>query len=254
VNLYCYDTGVHPGDLNMAIDEVLLQAPLPLLRFYTWETRTITIGRFQSYKEINLEAAEMDNVPVIRRETGGKGVLHGDDLTLTLILPEDFVSLPVKEAVRFAGKGIVRGLRLLGIDAQQAGNRGGFRSSAYCFAAQSPCEVTAGGRKIAGIAVRRFRKKVLYHISIPLRLHADAVHRYFVMGTGEDPAAREEAGVRHLIPSGFSLQDLKAALARGIGHDRGFHLSTGNLTSLLMDRAVSLAQDKYSSSEWTYSR
>ena len=73
---------LYPGDFNMGIDLVLLNscendiAP-PTLRLYGWQTPTLSIGHNQNIdKEINLRRCRDLGVPVIRRPTGGKAILH----------------------------------------------------------------------------------------------------------------------------------------------------------------------------------
>jgi len=76
---------------NMAIDESLItiaaEAAEPVLRVYGWRPRGISIGKNQEAGSINLKACVRDNVPVVRRITGGGAIFHADELTYCLAWP-----------------------------------------------------------------------------------------------------------------------------------------------------------------------
>ncbi|MBO1915367.1 lipoate--protein ligase family protein, partial [Microvirga sp. 3-52] len=92
----------------------------PVLRFYEWSPATLSIGYFQSVsKEINMEQVERHGLGFVRRPTGGRGVLHEDELTYSVIVSEDYPDMPetVTEAYRVISGGLLEGFRNLGLDA-----------------------------------------------------------------------------------------------------------------------------------------
>src|SRR5450755_1444903 len=71
--------------MNMAIDEVLLEsAKIPSLRFYRWDHAALSFGYFGRYADVAPHQSERD---LVRRWTGGGVVLHGEDLTYSLVIP-----------------------------------------------------------------------------------------------------------------------------------------------------------------------
>src|SRR5690606_3004370 len=90
---------------NMAMDEALMNwqrktGMPPVLRFYAWAPAGISVGFFQKLNgSIDLEAASRLGIPLVRRQTGGKAVLHDQELTYSIIIPEHHPSMPksVKE-------------------------------------------------------------------------------------------------------------------------------------------------------------
>ena len=71
--------------MNMAIDEALLEsATIPTIRFYRWNSPALSFGYFGTFSDVAIYAAERD---LVRRWTGGGIVLHGDDLTYSIIIP-----------------------------------------------------------------------------------------------------------------------------------------------------------------------
>lgn len=119
------DSGNASPAFNMALDEALLywhsekKIP-PVIRFYGWNPATLSVGYFQNIKkEINFEAVHKYNLGFVRRPTGGRGVLHDQELTYSVIVSEEHPEMPatVTEAYRVISEGILQGFRNLGLDA-----------------------------------------------------------------------------------------------------------------------------------------
>src|SRR6476660_6009155 len=119
------DSGKRSPEYNMALDEALLnwqsegKIP-PTIRFYGWNPTTLSIGYFQKVeKEIDLEAVKKYGLGFVRRPTGGRGVLHDQELTYSVIVSEEHPDMPhtVTEAYRVISEGILQGFRKLGLDA-----------------------------------------------------------------------------------------------------------------------------------------
>jgi len=159
---------------NMAIDEALfrerirVQGP-PTLRFYGWRTPAVSIGRFQdARREIDIAACRRLGIPIVRRPTGGKAVLHERELTYALIAGDDVPLFPpdILETYRIISGCIGAGLAQCGIGAElEREGRGGKPESlgAACFAVPSRYELLVGGRKICGSAQMRSRGVFLQH-------------------------------------------------------------------------------------------
>src|SRR5258706_8848945 len=87
------DSGEGGASWNMAIDEAILDAVIegispPTIRLYRWDTAAVSIGRFQEpARGIDLDACMRLNIPIVRRMTGGRGVLHGSDQTISIAVP-----------------------------------------------------------------------------------------------------------------------------------------------------------------------
>ena len=75
---------------NMAIDEAILEAHLAgeaptTLRFYGWTPSTISIGYSQTISQTDLDSIRKACLGVFRSPSGGRAVLHMDDLTYSFI-------------------------------------------------------------------------------------------------------------------------------------------------------------------------
>lgn len=139
------------------------------IRFYAWSGPTLSLGRFEPADAVDRDAAQRDGVAIVRRPTGGRVVLHGDDLTYTAVLPKR-EGRGLQETYGLISEILVDGLMSLGarLDIER-GKPGGPRvAQKPCFASVSRHEVTYRGRKVVGSAQRIGDRAVLQHGSIPL--------------------------------------------------------------------------------------
>jgi lipoate-protein ligase A len=164
--LHVYDdTEPRPAPLNMAVDEALLEsATAPSIRFYRWRGPALSFGYFGSYAEV---AEQSPNREIVRRWTGGGVVLHGEDLTYSVIIPAGHAffgrsSLKIYSDVHDA---ISRALQANGVEATLATSATP-KVSEHCFANAVRADVISDGRKIAGAAQRRSRLGLLHQGSI----------------------------------------------------------------------------------------
>jgi len=167
----------------MAVDEALLASVIetgqPTLRFYRWGGPWLSLGYRQRLGEERLAACARSGVGVVRRTTGGRAVLHGEDLTYAVVAREE--ALPAGLAATYAlVAGVLReALATLGVVAEPAPRPAtAERAEAFdCFAEPAADELCARGRKLIGSAQRRARGGVLQHGSIRLAPDPPAVRR-----------------------------------------------------------------------------
>jgi lipoyl(octanoyl) transferase len=82
------------GAWNMALDEAVLEhigcgASLPTLRLYAWEPACLSLGHAQPFADVDLPRLKERGWEVVRRATGGRAILHTDELTYSVIAPSD---------------------------------------------------------------------------------------------------------------------------------------------------------------------
>ena len=82
------------GPMNMAIDEALLESvgagrSLPVLRLYRWSPPCISIGYAQNGADVDHLTLNEHGWDWVRRPTGGRAILHTDELTYSVIAPPD---------------------------------------------------------------------------------------------------------------------------------------------------------------------
>jgi lipoate-protein ligase A len=164
LEVYC-DDAPRTAAMNMAIDESLLEnAKAPMLRLYRWDHPALSFGYFGKFADVASHANERDPV---RRWTGGGIVLHGEDLTYSIVIPagdpafsHSTISIyeKVHEAIREA-------LLASGQRAELAKEQSA-KISESCFANPVRADVLLNGEKVAGAAQRRTRAGLLQQGSV----------------------------------------------------------------------------------------
>ncbi|MGR3221227.1 MAG: lipoate--protein ligase family protein [Candidatus Anammoxibacter sp.] len=178
------DTGIATGVKNMALDEAVMisvrtgKAP-PTIRLYQWEPSCLSLGRFQALNGINITKCNKLGVDIVRRLTGGKAVLHNDELTYSFIAPRTFLSRSIKESYKSIADPILSTLRQLGLDAALKSEKANKVSSPICFYDSSWYEINVNNKKIVGSAQARIKDVLLQHGSILLDFDPDALNSLF---------------------------------------------------------------------------
>src|SRR3990170_3822558 len=167
------------GAWNMAVDEVLLSGinrsqALPTLRLYAWKPACLSIGYAQNWNSVDLPRLNFFGWDLVRRPSGGRAILHIDELTYAVISPHSDPRLAggVLESYHRIALALLEALRLLGIPAQAlempADKPTQDQLNPVCFEIPSDYEITNRGKKMIGSAQVRRKEGVLQHGSLPL--------------------------------------------------------------------------------------
>ena len=169
----------HDGLTNMAKDEAISIAcgegkSPATLRFYGWKTPAVSIGYSQKAEsDINLQYCNSVGIDVVKRPTGGRAVLHENELTFSFNVSIENPLFPknILNSHKKISEALLLGLHTLGVNAKlQYKSKKGIHRNPFCFSASSLYELVFDGKKIVGCAQRRFRNSFLEHGSIPLKL------------------------------------------------------------------------------------
>jgi lipoate-protein ligase A len=164
------------GAWNMAVDQAILaavsrgEAP-PTLRLYAWSPPCLSLGRHQPAEDADTARLAARGWEIVRRPTGGRAILHTDELTYAFIAPAGHPLMRggVLPGYRSIAVGLLEALRLLGIAARMEDERPPEKHpAAVCFEVPSSYEITVRGRKLIGSAQVRREGAVLQHGSLPL--------------------------------------------------------------------------------------
>lgn len=260
------DTGPADGAWNMAVDEAMLEAGgagllVPTLRFYAWQPAAVSLGYFQPLDQaISLEEIARRGFGLVRRPSGGRAILHKDELTYSVTVSEKLVpdGQSVMGSYRSISRGIEAGLALLGLGAELHDRKAEEMKAqglpTVCFAKAAKCDMTVQGRKIVGSAQTRRRGIIMQHGSVPIHLDPEE-HLAVMPGDGVDEASkaklREAAcGVGDALGRPLSYEELAVALAQGFAQRLGLVLEPGELTAWELERAQELKATKYATDEW----
>lgn len=171
------NTGFNTGKFNMAYDMQLAKNCKPgeaVLRLYRWKPYCISLGANQKFDTINIKKTEEDNIDVVKRPTGGRAILHAEELTYSVAIPIDHDS-SVKNIYSEINEALSEGLGLYSdklstveLEKSQPDFREFYKEgqSAVCFAVPAKSELKFDGRKLVGSAQRKFGNVILQHGSI----------------------------------------------------------------------------------------
>jgi lipoate-protein ligase A len=248
-----------PGYTQMAIDEALYRlagpARPPVLRFYTWKKPTLSLGFFQNYKRVVSEPfIRHNNIDVVRRLTGGRAVLHDDEVTYALAGPlaNEFENQSLQETYSVIAKALNLGLQSLGIHEASFSKDPAARESglAQCFVAVSQYEISRDTRKIIGSAQKRARDKFLQHGSILLDFDKSLQNGCVL---NPDPAIEEKiAPLNRLLNRRVQPEELIPHFKQGFEEQFDIELEVSRL-SKQEQQLIRELEPVYKSAEWTQS-
>ncbi len=255
------------GSWNMAVDEAILEfaargEALPTLRLFAWQPACLSLGYAQTSVDVDRARLMHHGWDLVRRPTGGKAILHVDELTYSVTGPQSEPRLAgsVLESYRRLSAALVEALHLLGIPAQtqteviQAQSE---PKGPVCFEVPSNYEITVDGKKIIGSAQARRKGGVLQHGTLPL--YGDLTRILSVLAFA-DEASRIEAAGRLIsrattaeIVLGYPLDWNTSAQAFIAGFEKmlDLTLAPADLTPQELERAAALEQEKYGHPSWT---
>jgi len=233
------DEGPRSGVWNMAEDVALLEGdgPLPVLRLFSWDRPTLSLGyRQDADAVVDFAAAERLGVPVVRRPTGGGSVLHEGTLevTYTVVASEEDLPGSVLDAYRVIAAPLAKALRMLGLEVRFADAIPARDAwSAVCFETPTRFELLVNGRKAVGSAQCRRNGRVLQHGAIPL--HFDARRAAEVMRADDKEAlaariAEHAVGVSDALGRSVTQEEVRDALRKAFAQVLGARWSPGELT------------------------
>jgi len=152
------DDGACDSAWNMAVDRAIQiqhaagECP-PTVRLYRWQRPTVTLGRFQPSSGVDGAACQSLGIDVVRRFTGGRGVLHDDELTYSFVMGErDGLPRGVSASYRMLCSVLARTYVALGVPAELTARPRGARDSSACYLHATHADLSVGVAKLSGSA------------------------------------------------------------------------------------------------------
>jgi lipoate-protein ligase A len=264
------------GAWNMAFDEAILESVgkgvmPPTLRLYAWQPACLSLGYAQPYQEVDLARLQHFAWDVVRRPTGGRAILHTDELTYSVTGPLDEPRLVggVLESYRRISDALLLALHLLGVPAKARENpavtnspnseNSGSASSPpqpICFEVPSNYEITVGEKKLIGSAQARRKEGILQHGSFPLWGDLSRITQVLAY---DDETKRAVAAERLLkrattlesiIKQRLSWDEVAQAFCTAFEKTLNLNLVLREPTQMELERASALMKEKYANPEW----
>ncbi len=254
------------GAWNMAVDEAILGTAgrgqsLPTLRLYAWNPPCLSLGYAQPFADVDLERLNARGWDVVRRATGGRAILHTDELTYSVSAPLDHPLMQgtILESYQRLAKALAAGVRALGILVEMAEHApvSGAAKGPVCFEVPSAYEIVTGGKKLIGSAQARKREGVLQHGTFPLTGDLARITQALFF---PDEQARAAAAAKLLqrattaesvLGREIDWETAAQATVESFQRELGIRLERGELSGEEIARAEDLLQNKYAHPGWT---
>lgn len=254
------------GDWNMAVDESILDSigrsdSLPTLRLYAWTPACLSLGVAQPFADVDTARLRARGWDVVRRITGGRAILHTDELTYSVIGPAEnpILAGSVLESYSRLAKALLHAVQELGmlVEMKEGKADESGKSNPVCFEVPSTYEITVDGKKLIGSAQARRKEGVLQHGSLPLVGDLTRITDALAFA---DESAREEVSTRLLaraatVESALSKvvawDDAARAMVRAFEAALGIQFERGELSKKEISRADDLVREKYGNPTWT---
>ena len=173
--------GTYTGKENMQIDSDLLDESIakqiiePIFRLYAWSPKCISLGRNQEGAGVNIEG-----VDVVRRVTGGRALLHDDEITYSYISPVSIIpnGATITESYKYISGILIDFFKTLGVELE-FGGKGVNAKHDYCMLISTGADVCYKGKKIIGSAQYRKNGYILQHGSILFNYDKDLLEKIF---------------------------------------------------------------------------
>ena len=254
------------GAWNMAVDETILEATvrgdvLPTLRLFAWEPPCLSLGYAQPVADVDRQRLDGQGWGLVRRPTGGRAILHTDELTYSVTGPQTEPRLvgSILESYRRLSLALLEALRRLEVPAQSQADHllhGEHARGPVCFEVPSNYEITVEGKKLIGSAQARRRGGVLQHGSLPLVGDLSRIVQALVFS---DETERQAAAGRLLtrattveavLGRAVTWEEAAHAFALAFEHCLNLELVSGELTIVERSRVDELVSEKYAHPSW----
>lgn len=241
--------GPAEGAWNMALDRALLdahgagEAPATL-RLYGWNRPTVSLGRFQPLEDVDRGACAEYGVDVCRRPTGGRGVLHDDEVTYSIVAGTA-QGLPRGTAAsyRMLCTGLVEAYREVGIEAELTPRERGTGAAGACYLHATAADLSLGAAKLSGSAQVWSKESCLQHGSFVISRDVDRESAVFGLGrTGREALSSTTDTIEHALGHRPSTDALVAAIVTGLQRGLGIRLEADSVTPEEERRALELVE------------
>ena len=230
--------------LAMALEEVLLKkvskTKTPMIRFWEWEDKAVTIGRSQkTSNEVDLEFCKEENIKVIRRPSGGGAMYHapGDEIVYSIIAPKDYFPNDITLIYREICSRLSNVLKYIDIDAEFV----------------EPNSIFVSDRKISGNAQKVTKDAVLQHGTLLYSPDEDTMFSTLKRSDSSDRYIASDmnsvVGISDLTDISFDhfYQMIKTGLLDGKEH------ITKSIQEDELETAEELVDKKYGKEGWNLS-
>lgn len=251
----------------MAVDESVLEhihrgESKPTLRLYSWDPPCLSLGHAQSFKDVDVERLHAHGWEVVRRVTGGRAILHTDELTYSVTgsAEDPVLAGGVLESYNRLAQALLHAVQSLSVPVEMKEHEDGHTQqnlNPVCFEVPSTYEITVDGKKLIGSAQARKKEGVLQHGSLPLTgdltricdalIFADDLSRH----QAKERLLARATTVESVLGVAPTWESAAQAFVKGFEAKLGIQFEQGELSMSEIQRTEELVKEKYGHVSWT---
>lgn len=217
------NTGFNYGEFNMQYDIRLAnktEQEISILRLYRWKPYCISLGANQQEESINISKAQQNCIDIVKRPTGGRAILHSEELTYSIIYPavQNLSPRKLYHEINSALKAGLMNYNTLFQEIELENSQPDFASfydqkvSELCFAVSAKSELKFKGKKLVGSAQRKMDKAILQQGSILCGDYHTKIVDYLNYSASDIEKMRNEINTTTI--------DMKSILGEDIDYDK----------------------------------
>ena len=254
------------GPMNMALDEAILEAVRndqvpPTLRFYSWNPPCLSLGYAQPVDDADRGAIKELGWDLVRRPTGGKAILHTDEITYSISASADHPVFEggVLSSYKRISLALIAGLERLGLEPELNVARPLEPSSEnpVCFQNPGAFEIAVAGKKLVGSAQLRRSGAVLQHGSLPIQGELGRICLALRYPDEHDrKQAMEQVGqhavtIKRVLGESPTWSEMAEHLTAGFEQALQLNLSRLDPSQQEISRSHEILEKRYSDPDWT---
>src|SRR5574344_2259042 len=174
------------GEVNMQIDEDLLNFAIknklhePIFRLYAWKPACVSLGRNQDESFLDMDFLKSQNIDVVKRLTGGRALLHDNEITYSFICPVNYLKNGehVISSYKEISKNLINGFNSLRIFLN-FGNKKPHTKFDYCMSVSTGADLSYNDKKLIGSAQFRKEGYILQHGPILFDYDKELIEKIF---------------------------------------------------------------------------
>ncbi|MCJ7715088.1 MAG: lipoate--protein ligase family protein, partial [Anaerolineales bacterium] len=227
---------------------------------YRWDPPCISLGYSQPYSDLDQNLLQTNGWDVVRRPTGGRAILHTDELTYAVIGPKTDPLLEggLLQSYQRLSSALSESLKILGLPVEiHTGKNPDANNQPVCFEYPSDFEITVEGKKIIGSAQARKNDAILQHGTLPLNGDLSRITRALHYSTlaQRDQAANQlllkATTVESVLKRDVSWEESAKAFQIGFQNTLNIILKESNLLPSEWETAQLLVETQYGNPDWT---
>jgi len=232
---------------NMAVDEAILNHHVagqvqPTLRLYQFSPPAVSLGYAQTLSSKHLSQLKNLGYDIVKRPTGGRAVLHLNDLTYSFVAPTGStafsadtgsLSASVVQAHKEICGALIETFRQFGITLELGRSQSDYRQFNDCFEATTTADLHFDGKKIVGSAQLRRKSSLLQHGSVVLKASPTSLADLLADNHKDRSAvieSKKPGSLFELLGREVSFEQFERAFKTGFGLSFGVSLSDGQLS------------------------